>query len=287
MSNNKNPFESGNNTSPFESGQTSDYNKARSKKQRKSKAGNYNNSFNSKSKRKPLIVILVILAIVAIILAANWWKISMYMHDLETIRDVEDVEIVEDYTFDAADVKDEQYAPLLDLTIGQGTEFGIDQSDEAFYPNADGGVEASYIVGRDIEPGIYTLTVSGDGYLNMDTTIHQYFDIPNEGESSYYNIPLAKGDKIEITTFREGSTVSLDLTVQDKYVEYEAGTGMQGIYVYGLSNFNSQVELDSDDYASVLYAYPDADWGDYLTTEYLYDQDVTLNGGVSTYFVIQ
>lgn len=287
MSNNKNPFESGNNTSPFESGQTSDYNKVRSKKQRKSKAGNYNNSFDSKSKRKPLIVILVILAIVAIILAANWWKISMFMHDLETIRDVEDVEIVEDYTYDAADVKDEEYAPLLDLTIGQGTEFGVDQSDEAFYPNTDGGVEAAYIVGRDIDPGIYTLTVNGDGYLNMDTVIKQYFNMPHDGKAVYYNIPLVKGDKIEITTYKEDAKLSLDLAVQDEYVEYEAGTDMQGVYVYGLSNFNSEVEFNKDDYDTILYVYPDADWGDYLTTEYLYDQDVTLNGGVSTYFVIQ
>lgn len=93
------------------------------------------------------------------------------MYDLESIRKVEDVEIVEDYIFKAADVKDEQYASLLDLTIGQGTDITIDETAENFYPNSDGGTEAALVVGRDINPGIYTLTVNDEDCLNIDTVI--------------------------------------------------------------------------------------------------------------------
>ncbi len=285
---NNNPFEEGNNSSPFEAGEGIQINSSQPKKVKKNKKKqSYNNAFHSKKKGKPAIVIIVILVIVAIIVAANWWKIRMFFFELEHMNDVKGVEVVEDYKFDPKDVADDEYQTLLDIKVGQGKDFTITETNEDLFVNSDGGLEGAFVVGRDIEPGVYTLTVSGNGYLNMDTTLRTYFDIPYEGENVYYNVPLVKGDKIEINTFDTEEAVTIDLTTQSEYVDYVPDTGMLGVYVYGLSNFNPEVSLNKNDYNAVIYGYPKDGYDDYMTSEYLYDQSVTLNGGVSTYFIVQ
>lgn len=274
--NSNNPFEAGNSNSPFENGTK----KSRPYTKTKSSSATFGKERRSYSGL--IIAVVIVIIIIVVVIASNWWKIKWYLDDLKSVKNAQNVEIVEDYTFDIGDVAEEYKTNPFPSELSSGQEFTIDQDYEKLIETED-WFETTLVAGLDFEPGVYTMKLEGRAYINPRTTVNQYLEL--DDNKSIYNIPFLPGDKLGVTKYDEGDQFKLTMTPQTEYVEYEPNKA--GVYVYGLSNFEPQIDLNSDDYLSTLYCYPSVEYDfEHQNCEYLYDQNISLNGAAGSYFAI-
>lgn len=273
---NNNPFESGQtNSNPFESGS----NNPRPSVNQTTAGATFGKQKKSYSK---IIIIIVIIVVIGVLIASNWWQVRYYFADRESIKNAQSVEIADNYKFDVADMGEEFKTNPFPTTLETGKSFTINQDDPGLIETED-YFELTLIAGKDFEPGVYTISSEGDVYIELKTSVQQYIDI-GEGQTAY-NIPFIPGDKLEIVMFEEDDVFTIDASAQTEYVNYQPN--QEGIYVYGLSNDESQIEMGKNDYGSALYCYPSTEY-DMSTQQcdYFFDEDITLNGGAGTYFAI-
>ncbi|WOO86934.1 hypothetical protein RZE82_07400 [Mollicutes bacterium LVI A0039] len=199
-----------------------------------------------------------------------------------TKLDLTDV-VVEDYNYSPDDLIIRDDINPFPIEIPKGEKFVIASDDERFTPSDFGG-EIALKVGTDIKPGVYTVDYTNYSYLRISGT----YDFLNaEGDGLYYNIPLIAGDVVELTAFDYGEEDADEFvqtfTPQTEYVEYQEGYA--GVFVYGLSNFDSQVSLAADDYEIARYEYYNPEY-DSMEESFYNDESVTFYGVPGSYFII-
>lgn len=180
-----------------------------------------------------------------------------------------------DYQYNASDYQwikstDQELFPLVP-SGGQALYIDIDNSD---FDLTNNGYELKYIVGYDIEPGVYTIEVNGDSdRLNFDTAVGGFLYL---SDATFYNVPLLEGDIFEITHSLDNTDFSYKFTPQTSYKNYEIG--LSGVFVYGLSNFHEQIYLAEDDYQLVLY--------NHSRVEYYDNENAFIESEPGSYFTI-
>lgn len=231
----------------------------------------------SKDKKK-IIVIALFLILVGILSSIDF---DYLFYDMFEIYKIESLEIVEDYTFDIKDTNGEFDINPFPTELEPGAPVTIDQKNEQLVYDGYEHI-GTFVVGPDIEPGVYTVEVSGEINVDIDSDVHIPYVQNHFGDSKIlYNIPLIPGDIVETEMDDLGLESSVKFIPQTSYTNYEPG--LSGVFVYGLSNFNSQVSFEAESYQELEYYYPD-EYG--LDTAFLYDEDVTLNGNPGSYFTV-
>ncbi len=145
---------------------------------------------------------------------------------------------------------DDDMENLYNLEIGGGQDYVFNQENNPFpkYTSYDDDIELE--VGEDIEPGIYTISFEGDAdvYIVSDISTR----LQDKGVLNY-NIPLAKGMSFDIDPASEVLDYQVTLTPQTEFVMYE--NGLSGMFIYGLTYFDSELQIDYDDNYTI-YSYP-------------------------------
>lgn len=261
------------------------------KKEKKEKNKDKNKDYFKQSNKsifssKAAIVVYALIIIISLALLVEYsYDIERFFDDIAQSIYLSNMEIVEDYTFDIADTNDEFDYDPFPLELSSGTAMTIDQTNERFVIN-DGELVAEFVVGVDIDPGVYTVNANGSVEVDFDTDVRYSNYIYNResfSSTTHYNIPLIPGDQIEIAVDNLVEEFSVDLVPQTEYQQFEYGN--TGIYVYGLSNFNPEINFESEDYDELKYCYQDKE-GYGLDCDYINDQDITLNGSPGSYFIV-
>lgn len=216
---NNNPFESNNKQDDFASA----HNRP---------AGNNNMNAQSSSGAKVVLAIIFGLALISVAIFV------LFSIDFDTEDEIGD------YVYDYRDLNlygvDDDFDPFP-KELPQGAEFEIASDGEYFIETTD-KTEAKFIVGVDIEPGIYTLKRTGDSaWFDLDLAF-DYFSV--NGDQDFHNIPLHEGDIIEISNYEGKYDFVYTLVPQTEYVEYQ--DGVDGIFVYGLTYFTTKVRFEND-----------------------------------------
>ncbi len=175
----------------------------------------------------------------------------------------------------------EVLANLEQIELGSGSNYQINQ-DNLQFSQSDTEVDSElFTVGEDIEPGIYTLKYSGDIGVYVENELN--ISLFNQ-DVDYYNIPLGIGSTVEIVrpNFAVGDDYSIELTPQNELVNYE--DGLYGLFVYGLTYFDSDLTIDSDQY-SVLHSYPYSEFESVFET-YSFDSNVSIQGYPGSYISV-
>ncbi len=205
--------------------------------------------------------IIIMITSICVIIFINLLE-SLEVHTENVNRDTSfiDMPVVADYSFDPRDILPlsteyniEQMDALYNLQIGTGKDYLFNQQTNPFPTYATADDEYELIVGSDIEPGIYTISVSGDARISDDSEL--YTTIDSNGINNY-NIPLATGTTITITPDNEVVDYQLQLTPQTQFTKYEEG--LSGLFIYGLTYFDTNLNIDlENNYVYYLYPYDD------------------------------
>lgn len=295
--NNNNPFESGNKKSnnPFESGNkkptsydssTNGVNSNNNESRNTQSAAPNTNRKPKKQRRKRSYGTRIVWYIVVALLIP-WvysWDSSDSIFDLGTPDDVKELrslDVVENYTYDFKDVQTDAKTNPFPKNLTKGQNYKFDQTDKRLVSTTD-GTAINLVVGVDIKPGIYTIKTTGSVYIDTEQAVYTGLDYKDA--ANYYNIPLIEGDTIDIEFWHKNETGTVNLVSQDEYVNYKPG--INGVFVYGLNQFDSEVELDADSYDSLAYGYNHPTL-DIRTENFFYDEDVTLPGNPGSYFAIE
>lgn len=145
---------------------------------------------------------------------------------------------------------DDDMENLYNLEIGGGQDYVFNQENNPFpkYASYDDSIELE--VGEDIESGIYTISFEGDADVYIDNDISTR--LQDKGALNY-NIPLAEGMSFDIDPDSEVLDYQVTLTPQKEFVMYE--DGLSGMFIYGLTYFDSELQIDYYD-NSTIYSYP-------------------------------
>ncbi len=192
-----------------------------------------------------------------------------------------------DYVFKWDDLKTnnssggEVLVNLEQIELGSGSNYQVNQENLQFSQSESELDSELFTVGEDIEPGIYTLKYSGDIGVYVENELN--ISLFNQ-DVDYYNIPLGIGSTVEIVrpNFAVGDDYSIELTPQNELVNYE--DGLYGLFIYGLTYFDSDLTIDSDEY-SVVYTYPYSEFESIFET-YSFDSKVSLQGYPGSYISI-
>lgn len=171
-------------------------------------------------------------------------------------NDYKEMEVISNYQFEKTDllandaVFNNKIDAVRNIKLGQGQEYTFTQKTDPFPQNPTYEDDKKLIVGTDIEPGIYTVSVSGDAdiYISNNTEIR----IADDGVLNY-NIPLGEGSKLEIEANSSVEEYEVKLVPQTEFVQYEEG--LTGQFIYGLSYFDSNLDVDFSR-NTVVYSYP-------------------------------
>ncbi len=310
---NNNPFESGNSNkgNPFEAGKgkktkynskpvnpvpssyqpvASETNKNQEKMservKKKKKRQEINNTFSGKKKSKFKRKLLIVLAIVIFFNLSN---ISYFLnYELPEFWTLHSAEAEENYKFDSADIKtyDPAVQNALNLEPGTGKDYSKQLTKEDLvYKSSDERYEyeEQYIVGEDIEPGVYTVNVGSDIYIDIEGL--DIFLTDNE----YVNIPLAKGESIEFTSRLyneddynewEDANFKIEMTKQDELINYDGS--QYGLFIYGKSNFEPEIKTSKNSSTQYEYYLPSESRG--ATKSYISYDRATIKGVPGSYF---
>ncbi|WOO86936.1 hypothetical protein RZE82_07410 [Mollicutes bacterium LVI A0039] len=266
--------------SPFEVEENNEY--GSTNKQTDSRAGKPASKTSNSNKAK---VILVIYAVICTLYIVNDLRYVFYQEKHEMAQKMElsklDDYVVEDYVYDFNDFKISENYDLFPKEIPQGEEFTISPDNDKYIERLN-SVDLMLVVGRDIEPGLYTIIYEGGDFLAIDQTLVSFS--PNE-PGTYYNIPLVEGDTIKSSYYsNESNEFTHVFKPQTDYVEYQ--DGYNGIFAYGRSNFNPNVEISAEDKKLVEYNY-ESPKDNMRRRATFYDEDATLNGVPGSYFIIK
>lgn len=192
------------------------------------------------------------------------------------------IDVVEDYTYNFNDVNSDLKVNPFPENLSTGRDYTFSDTDEK-----DRAV-IELIVGEDIQPGVYTLKNTGG--INVNTYLALETDFYYKQGVDYYNIPLTDGAVITIDMYTGGEKLprTLELTAQSKYVGYKPG--INGIFVYGLNQFDSEVVYKDGSYESLVYGYNQPTIKQYVTKTYNGDVDngdVRLPGSPGSYFAVE
>lgn len=178
-------------------------------------------------------------------------------------------------------------------------QIAINNYVEPFDDELDDARYSTYIVGEDIDPGLYTATYKYSKNLRLvskllsdsesSTTIgvkiykakqNMEIKVKMYSGSDYHNLYLEDGDRIEIYTFAEqGNTWLPNLVEQDSVVEYSSSKQLAGFYM--LSDDN--VAGYDDNFGSsfnILYQYKDGAYSPRMFMPYAdFEDDVVASDG--------
>ncbi|WOO86935.1 hypothetical protein RZE82_07405 [Mollicutes bacterium LVI A0039] len=283
-SNNDNPFEVGGKRSKSTRHYPENNPVINATHQPESNPGNINRTPNPKKKSViPKIIVGIIIGFIAIgffddLMYEVMWEFekAMEKHEVNQLKDY----IEEGYTYDVADFHNSFEDDPFPETMPLGEEFSISKEHEKFMERED-RVELTLIVGVDVKPGLYTIDYSRKEALNLDLRFDNIFPISS---GTYYNIPLFEGDKIEASFGVHTEDFTTTFIPQADYVEFEPG--IAGVFAYGRSNFETQIEFDKSDYGKIRYRYYNKK-DDYLNVFSFYEEDVTIYGVPGSYFFIE
>lgn len=154
-----------------------------------------------------------------------------------------------------------EVSPIFSNYIDEGTDFTIDQDNPDFKKTRN-GEQLKYIVGKDIEPGTYTLyTDTGNPEIHLELGIIQsdfvnskvgitesdsYFNLtltPNTFDP-FYNLLLSPGDVVEFKNIPDAE-FSHRFVAQTDYVTYDHG--LSGVFAYEVSTRDEQVNFAEND----------------------------------------
>ncbi len=193
--------------------------------------------------------------------------------DPNYVLDSRDILPLSEYSFD------DDMENLYNLEIGGGQDYVFNQENNPFpkYTSYDDDIELE--VGEDIEPGIYTISFEGDAdpYIVSDVSTRL-----QDKSTLNYNIPLAEGMSIDINPDSEVLDYQVTLTPQTEFVMYE--DGLSGMFIYGLTYFDSELQIDYDDNYTI-YSYPFDE--EINATVYLDGQNDTVYGIPGSYINIK
>lgn len=196
---------------------------------------------------------------------------------------VNHVEVVEDYVFDAGDINtdhlDEAY---LDLKPGMGKSLTLTQDNTDLEIDKYGDYNTTLEVGSDIEPGIYTITMSGDINIHPENLLGSYYSYEDEGETIVYNVPLITEEAFNIESREKINTYEIKLDKQEDYKVYEDGN--QGLFIYGLSNFSPSVYFENG--MDVEYTYNSKD-DEAVIYRPNYQEEFEAKGSPGSYFIVE
>lgn len=194
-----------------------------------------------------------------------------------------ELEVVEGYEYQFSDFMPDLATNPFPQQLPQGTNYTLDLNDSRV--EYDDNQQLKLEVGVDIEPGVYTIKADGSVLINLDSALDIEFDY--DPDVNYYNLPLIEGDTLKITfvTDIDENSPVVTLTAQSAYVDYEPG--INGVFVYGLNQFESNLQLNQGAYKRIMYGYHDSIESESYQWEYIFDQDITLPGSPGSYFTIE
>lgn len=244
-----------------------------------------------------LIFIASVLIIFTFVILFKLFRADDYMdnytYNLEQTSDFENndvlelidtLEVEENYTFDFNDLNSTLTENPFPNPLPVGTNYTFDASTQS-EKNVKENNTISLEVGVDIEPGVYTIKKEGTVAMTAETVIANNFEYIED--VNYYNVPLVAGDTIYIDYWDSDSkeTGKVNLTAQSEYVNFEPN--LNGVFVYGLNQFDSQVQFTADSYGSIIYGFNFPGENEGYQNEYLFDVDLTLPGSPGSYFAVQ
>ncbi len=202
--------------------------------------------------------------------------------DVDTNEELS-AKVVNDYTFDEADIAN--YPDLIKQMMTQeftdAQAFEVNGIEQEYIDDENSAFDYILEVGKDIEPGIYTITTNE--YVNIDylgTSESQVSD------TLYYNIPLVEGQEIELSSsvsyVNNPEDVVVTFSPQSSYQEYEKDLG--GMYIYGASNHESEMKISSDTFGTASFYYPGEN-GD-LTSVWKVFEDLEVYGIPGSFFIV-
>lgn len=274
MNNLNNPFESGNN--------------------KQKEVGNQNTIDSHKTLRNKklnaskLIVFASVIIGVCVIAFITNWTILFYGEEnkdyLQTLEEISTLEAVTDYKYNFDDINTDLTTDPFPNPIPKGENYTFDRSVEGGYVEEDYYILETE-VGVDIQPGIYTIVNNGVVEIDNNLQLSTYFAY--KGGVEYHNVPLVAGDTIKFSFPVDGKNQNpnVSFTAQSEYVNFEPQ--LNGVFVYGLNQFESELTFDENSYDKIEYRYnlPGSKNGFGLGD--IYDQDITLPGSPGSYFAIE
>lgn len=241
------------------------------------------NGNNSSNAAQIIVFIIVICGIgYSLFWTAMFEKEETYYYE-ETIAEIPTLDIVEGYEYNFDDLGLETTNPFPN-PIPKGENYTIENSDERGYDDGEYYV-VPVEVGKDIQPGIYTIVDEGTTDMDISLQMNTYFSF-NEGVE-YYNIPLVEGDIIDLyfPYNEKNENAKVDFTAQSEYVNFEPG--LNGVFVYGLNQYNSELTFELGEYSNIVYSYIDPVLGTAYNYVAIYDDEITLPGNPGSYFAIE
>lgn len=275
-----------NSNNPFENGNNKQNNQFDSQNEFESKSENVSsqNTVEKKQRSGCAVAMIIIGALIAIIVALVI-IIVIWAYDQDSeLEAIASVDIVENYTYDFNDVTSSLTENPFPSQLGEEISYSI-KEDEVYTENSLGDKATTVLVGVDIEPGIYTISSQGATYYKVKSKFETY--LMYKDNKTYYNIPLLEGDKIELEFWDEEDSIpgELQLTSQSEYVNFEPN--INGVFVYGLNQFEREVHFTENGYELVIYGHNTPDSFLPYSVEVVFDVDLTLPGGAGTYFAVE
>lgn len=289
MSNLNNPFENGknNNNNPFESnnGYVNTTSSNESNNEQSQTISSTPESIDPNQKKSNVGCAFFIIVIILAGLVYGGSIVYDYFFYTDTaIKDIKSLEVVENYKYDFNDFDSRLEVNPFPETIPAGKDYTFAQDNERAV-TSDGNKTLKMIVGLDVDPGIYTIKAEEHISMMINSAVDTYFGYKKNSE--YFNIPLVEGDEIEITFFdnENSSPGKVYFTSQSEYVNFEPG--INGVFVYGLNQFESEVVFEKESYDSIVYGFNSASDSDWYRNYFVYDEKVKLPGSPGSYFAVE
>lgn len=281
-----NPFEPDKNKKkPFESGSNNRYYSSNNElKSSYDNSQNTNSTMSNQNKsefeRKFSIFVIII---GCLIYSGNFIYNYFFYVDSE-IKELSKIEIVDNYKYDFSDFDSSLEVNPFPATIPAGKDYTFDHENERAV-SVDGEKIINMIVGVDVDPGIYSIKADENTSLSINSAVDT--NLAFKQNTDNFNVPLIAGDEIDITFSTPESSLpgKVYFTAQSEYVNFEPG--INGVFVYGLNQFDSEVIFEDESYDEILYGYNDTEKTERYQTEFIYRKTITLPGSPGSYFAVE
>lgn len=213
--------------------------------------------------------------------------VKFYMTDYRIFGptpNYKNIEPVENYTYDFKDLSADIPTNPFPNPIPNGKNFTVNSTDNDI-PSVNGDNIKKLVVGVDVVPGIYSTKADENTSLSINSAVDTNLSLKLNTDN--YNVPLIAGDEIVITFSTPESSLPGEVyfTAQSEYANFEPG--INGVFVYGLNQFDSEVIFEDESYDEILYGYNDTEETERYQTEFIYRKTITLPGSPGSYFAVE
>lgn len=226
----------------------------------------------------------IALILIGLVIYGNWWQVEYAFDNFMTERFYQKLEADSSYTFAAEDfdLQDEKVQAALNQDVGTGQEVNITDGlklvEEREYETI---YKRELYAGSDIEPGVYTIEITGDVSLLENNLGLDFYE-----ENTYYNIPITETTVIKINQYVDKDEDSdqqfeVNFKPQDAYVDFE--NKKSGLFISGKAVGDSEI-AQKEDYYHFETHYQTEEKADYM---YRFDKELEVKNAPGVYYIAE